>query len=128
MTDAPGPELPEEAVELAHRCFAAARVGDLAALAPYLDAGLPVDLADPQGNTLLMLAAYHGHPDLVRDLARRGADVNRLNDREQSPVAGAVFKGEDAVFEVLVGHGADLDAGHPSARQTAAYFGRELPG
>ena len=49
-----------------------------------------------------MLAAYHGHPDLVKTLLEHGADPNRLNDRGQSPLAGAVFKGEDGVVEVGV--------------------------
>lgn len=47
-----------------------------------------------------MLAAYHGHADLVKLLMEHGADPNRLNDKGQSPVAGAVFKQEDAVIEV----------------------------
>ena len=47
-----------------------------------------------------MLAAYHGHADLVKLLIRHGADPNRLNDKGQSPLAGAVFKKEDAVIEV----------------------------
>lgn len=47
-----------------------------------------------------MLAAYHGHADLVKFLIQHGADPNRLNDRLQSPLAGAVFKKEDDVIEV----------------------------
>jgi ankyrin repeat protein len=73
-----------------------------------------------------MLAAYHGHADVVDGLARHGADVNRLNDRGQSPLAGAVFKGEDEVVRVLLRHGADPDAGSPTARATAEMFGRSL--
>lgn len=96
-------------------------------LLDLVDAGLPADTADPAGNTLLMLAAYHGHADLTAGLAERGADVNRLNARNQSPLAGAVFKGEAAVIRALVEHGADPDAGTPSARATAQMFGRELP-
>lgn len=48
----------------------------------------------------LMLAAYYGHVDLVKLLIQHGADPNRLNDKGQSPLAGAVFKKEDAVIEV----------------------------
>lgn len=48
----------------------------------------------------LMLAAYHGHAELVKFLIEHGADPNRLNDRLQSPLAGAVFKKEDDVIEV----------------------------
>lgn len=49
-----------------------------------------------------MLAAYHGHADLVKLLIEHGADPNRVNDRGQSPLAGAVFKKEDDVIEVCV--------------------------
>lgn len=47
-----------------------------------------------------MLAAYHGHAPLVKLLIQHGADPNCLNDRGQSPLAGAVFKGEAGVVEV----------------------------
>lgn len=49
-----------------------------------------------------MLAAYHGHADLVKLLIQHGADPNRVNDRGQSPLAGAVFKKEDEVIEVRI--------------------------
>jgi ankyrin repeat protein len=96
-------------------------------LLDLVDAGLPVDLADEADNTLLMLAAYHGHAGLTAGLAERGADVNRLNGKGQAPLAGAVFKNETDVIRVLVEHGADPEAGNPSARATAQMFGRELP-
>ena len=73
-----------------------------------------------------MLAAYHGHAAVVAGLAGRGADVDRVNDRGQAPLAGAVFKGEDEVVATLLGLGADPDAGTPSARATAEMFGRTL--
>jgi ankyrin repeat protein len=47
-----------------------------------------------------MLAAYHGHAPLVKLLLQHGANPNSLNDRGQSPLAGAVFKHEDDVVEV----------------------------
>lgn len=123
MSDAPDPAL----VELAHQLLDLAREGALERLVAYVEAGVPVDLTDASGNTLLMLAAYHGHASLVDALAARGADVDALNDRRQSPLAGAVFKAEDAVARVLLRHGADRDAGSPSARETATFFERELP-
>jgi len=57
-------------------------------------------------------------------LVERGADVDVRNKRNQAPVAGALFKGEDEVVRLLIGAGADLDAGTPSARDTAAMFDR----
>ncbi len=115
----------ERLVEIAQACADFARDGDTARIAAYIDRGVPVDLADAQGNTLLMLAAYHGHAETVRALVERGADVDRPNDRGQAPVAGAIFKGEDDVVRVLIDAGADLDAGAPTARDTARMFGRE---
>jgi uncharacterized protein len=123
MDDASGaPD--ERVVELAHQMFDLARAGETEQLRAYVEAGVPVDLTDASGNTLLMLAAYHGHATTVGMLARAGADVDRLNDRGQSPLAGAVFKGEDAVVEELLTAGADPDAGTPTARETARMFGR----
>lgn len=117
-------ELDPRLVELAHRMFDLARQGGTERLSAYVDKGVPVDMTDASGNTLLMLAAYHGHADTVSALVARGADVNRLNDRQQSPLAGAIFKDEEEVVRVLVDAGADLDAGAPSARLTAEMFDR----
>ena len=72
-----------------------------------------------------MLAAYHGHAELVTALARAGADVNLLNDRGQSPLAGAIFKKEDAVVDAPLSAHADPTAGQPSALDSARMFGRD---
>ena len=115
------PDETERVVELAMHF---AREGMTEELAGFVDHGLPADVRDPDGNTPLMLAAYHGHAATVQMLVDRGADVDLRNDRDQSPVAGAVFKGEDEVVRLLVSAGADLDAGTPSARAAAEMFGR----
>jgi ankyrin repeat protein len=122
----PGHEpISEEMVEFASRLFDMARTGATDALRAYVAAGVSPNLSNTQGDTLLMLAAYHGHAATVRALLAGGADPNRCNDRGQSPLAGAVFRGEDEVVRVLVDGGADPAAGHPSALDTARMFGRE---
>lgn len=110
-----------EVVAFAMDC---ARQGETDLLARYLDGGFPVDHPDADGNTVLMLAAYHGHGDAVGLLLDRGADPDRLNARGQSPLAGAIFKGEDDVARRLLAAGADPDIGAPTARATAEMFGR----
>ena len=72
-----------------------------------------------------MLAAYHGHAALVSELAARGAAVDLLNARGQSPLAGAAFKGFTEVAEALLEAGADPDIGEPSGLATARYFERD---
>ena len=101
-----------------------AREGRTGELREFVEHGLPVDTDDADGNTLLMLAAYHGHAETVRMLLDHGADPDARNGRDQSPVAGALFKGADEVVGVLRAAGADLDAGTPTARQAAEMFGR----
>lgn len=117
----PDPELEE----FATRLFDLARSGRTGALCAYVDAGVPVNLRNQKGDTLLMLAAYHGHADTVRALGERGADPDLANDRGQTPLAGAVFKREPGVVRALLEMGADRYAGTPSAVETARTFGDE---
>jgi ankyrin repeat protein len=118
-------QLPPEALDLAARLFDYARAGNIEALTQYVSAGIPPNLTNHAGDTLLMLAAYHNHPETVKMLIEKGADVNSLNDRGQSPLAGAVFKGWDEVIEALWNAGANVDAGHPNARACAEMFRRD---
>ncbi|AJF64104.1 MULTISPECIES: ankyrin repeat domain-containing protein [Streptomyces] len=120
MSETPDPEV----IELASKVFDLARTGDADALAAYLDAGVPANLTNDKGDTLVMLAAYHGHAAAVTALLERGAEADRANDRGQTPLAGAVFKGEDAVVRALLAAGANPEAGTPSALDTARMFGK----
>jgi ankyrin repeat protein len=120
MSEAPDPEV----VELATKIFDLARRGQTEALVAYVDAGVPANLTNDRGDSLVMLAAYHGHADAVRELLARGAEANRVNDRGQTPLAGAVFKGETEVIRTLLEAGADPSEGTPSAVDTARMFGK----
>ena len=115
----------DELVALATKLFDLARRGDTAALAAYVDAGVSANLTNHKGDSLVMLAAYHGHADTVRALLARGADPDRANDRGQTPLAGAVFKGEADVVSALLDGGADPAAGTPSAVDAARMFERD---
>ncbi|MDR3081999.1 MAG: ankyrin repeat domain-containing protein [Streptomyces sp.] len=117
--------LDPEVVELATKIFDLARRGETRTLVAYVDAGVPANLTNDRGDSLVMLAAYHGHADAVRALLERGAEVDRVNDRGQTPLAGAVFKGETAVIRALLDGGADPAAGTPSAVDTARMFGKK---
>jgi ankyrin repeat protein len=118
-----GPD--QETLALAHALFDAAREGNTALLAGYLSAGVPATMTNAAGDSLLMLAAYHGHADTVRLILSHGGDADSANDRGQTPLAGAVFKGYPDVVQVLVDAGADPDAGTPSARAAAHMFQRQ---
>ena len=112
-------------LELAGRVFDLARGGYTDELVAYVDAGVPVNLTNDKGDTLLLLAAYHQQPAAVAALLERGADHSRVNDRGQTALAAAVFRQSTAAVQSLLAAGADPDAGEPSARATAAFF--DLP-
>ncbi|MFD1504777.1 ankyrin repeat domain-containing protein [Georgenia yuyongxinii] len=116
----PGPD--DAALEFAHRLFDHAREGGTAELVSAVDAGVPVNLTDAKGDTLLILAAYRQQAATVQALLARGADVERLNDRGQNALTCAVFKQDPEIAKLLLDAGADPDAGSPSARATAQFF------
>jgi ankyrin repeat protein len=111
-----------DVVELAGRIFDLARSGSTQELAAYVDAGVPVNLTNDKGDTLLILATYHGHPETVGALLARGADHARVNDRGQTALAAAVFRQSADSVARLLAAGADPEAGGPSARATATFF------
>nr|WP_306901567.1 ankyrin repeat domain-containing protein [Arthrobacter sp. B1I2] len=114
----------DDTLALAQTLFQAAREGSDALLGAYLDAGVPATLTNAAGDSLLMLAAYHGHAGTVQLLLQHGADANTANHRGQTPLAGAAFKGYTDVARVLLDSGADPDAGAPTARAAAQMFAR----
>jgi ankyrin repeat protein len=111
-----------DVLDFAHRMFDLARAGATDELAANVDAGVPVNLTNDKGDTLLMLAAYHDHPPTVAALLARGADTGRANDRGQTALAAAVFRRSAESVRALLDAGADPAAGGPSALETARFF------
>jgi len=130
QTSSPGAapaELDDDTLAFARRVFGHARAGTTEALAPLLAQGLPPNLRNERGDSLLMLACYHGHLDSARLLLEHGADPEMLNDAGQTPLAAAAFKGDAAVVELLLAHGAGVDHAGPNGRTAlmiAAMFNR----
>ena len=118
-------ELDAETIAFAHRMFDLARTGSAEQLAAQIGAGLPVNLTNDKGDTLLILAAYHNHPGTVAALLEHGADVARVNDRGQTALAAAVFRKNAETVSLLLAAGADPAGGTPSAADTATFF--DLP-
>ena len=115
-------DLDDDELRFLHSVLDSAREGDAAELARLVDGGVPVNLTNQAGDSLLILAAYHDHPDSVRTLVERGADVARVNDRGQTALGAAVFRRNRTSVELLLAAGADPDQGPRSAREIAQYF------
>ena len=92
--------LPDAAADLA-------RNGDAVGLAAMIKDGLAVDAQDAKGNTLLMLASYHGKAETVAMLLKARATVDLRNDKGQTPLGGVAFKGYAEIATLLLDAGAD---------------------
>ncbi|AZV26152.1 hypothetical protein CT157_09075 [Pseudomonas syringae] len=127
MSDQSRQMTPEEAAEFTEQVFNKAREGDAVMLDRLITAGLPVNLTNSKGDTLLMLASYYGHVDAVQVLLKHNADPEQRNGNGQSPIAGAAFKGDLAVVKALVAGGAQIEGASFDGRTAlmmAAMFNR----
>ena len=89
-----------------------AREGNTQELKKMLDYGMSVDLCTHKSDTLIMLASYRGHLETVNMLIVKGADVNKMNARGQTPLDGVCFKGNLEMVKLLVKNGANIQ-GNP---------------
>ena len=102
--------------------FDLARDGRTGPLGEMLDAGVPLDLVNARGDSLLIVAAYAQHRDTVQELLRRGADTSVVNGMGQTALACAVFRNNEAILLDLLTAGADPDLGSHSGIQIADQF------
>jgi uncharacterized protein len=117
--------LDDDTTGFAHRMFDLARFGDTPELIANVTAGRPPDLANHRSDTLLILAAYHDHPETVAALLAHGADPNHVNRRGQTALSAAVFQQNPITVQTLLEAGAAPDRGAPSALAVADHF--QLP-
>ena len=119
---------PEEIEVLIDAASDAVRREDSDSLMSILGVEFDVDTPNNRGDTLLMLAAYHGNAEACRILLLNGADPNRKNKDGQPILLGAAYKGFADVARLLLENGADLNATDnkgQTARAFATMFARE---
>ncbi|MDO5618699.1 ankyrin repeat domain-containing protein [Kocuria sp.] len=118
------PELTPAELELLQSMFDAAREGRTEYLASAVEQGVPVNLTNGKGDTLLNLAAYHEHPQTVAMLLEHGADTERVSDMGFTALICAVFRGNQSITRMLLEAGARQDTGYQHAQDVAREFGR----
>lgn len=92
----------------------AIRTGQLNEVCRLLDAGTPVEMDDGHGDSGLPMgiACFMGHVDIVRELAKRGAKVNLVdNDLATSPLSMAIRGSRTEVVRTLIELGAKVPVG-----------------
>jgi hypothetical protein len=113
--------------EFQHLSVERALRGETDALADMMRQGLPVNLRDRRGNSLLLLSSYHGHLETAPMLFKSGADVDLRNAKGQTPLVGVAFNGHLKLVELLLWHGADIhsdNGGGITPIMFASMFGR----
>lgn len=101
--------------------------GNLELMRLFLARGADINQRNNNGESALALAAWQGKKAAVEWLLAHGASIN-VPDKYWSPLHYAVFGGHDAVAELLLERGANLDARSPngsSVLMMAVYEGRE---
>lgn len=66
--------------------FSYARHGRVEEIEKLLGKGLPVDVRDTYGNTLLIIACQNGNKRVAKAVLRRGANINARNHKGNTPL------------------------------------------
>mmetsp|Transcript_54935 Transcript_54935/g.101676 ORF Transcript_54935/g.101676 Transcript_54935/m.101676 type:complete len:317 (-) Transcript_54935:215-1165(-) len=109
MTLAPGSQAARQALaggpkdrspQSAEKLIAAAKSGDIATVRECLASNVDPD-ASSKGVTALYVAAEQGKLDVVEELLKNGADVNKGGKDGQTPLQAAFLRGHRDVLKVL---------------------------
>jgi len=85
-----------------------------------------VHARDGDENTPLHYAAYGGHAHVIKELLRRGADVDARNEYGYTPLMLAAYNGHLAAALALLAHGADPKARSGYDNGNALYYAKGL--
>jgi ankyrin repeat protein len=103
--------------------FDLARTGRTAELREMIESGVPIDVSNARGDTLLIVAAYAQQPEAVSALLALGAPKDAVNQMGQTAISCVVFRNDPAILDLLLEAGADPDAGAHTALAIAQQFG-----
>ena len=81
--------------------FEAARCGDTDTVKAYLDSGIPVDLTDEDGRTILHCAAGEGQIKVVELLIERGCRIDLVDNNGWTPSICAIAHGCMETLQLL---------------------------
>ncbi|HZK58698.1 MAG TPA: ankyrin repeat domain-containing protein [Cryobacterium sp.] len=112
----------EPSAQVVEGVFGLAREGRTGPVGEMIDAGVPIDIRNARGDTLLIVAAYQQHRETVAELLRRGADTSAVNAMGQTAISCAVFRNNEEILRELLEAGADPRLGTHTGVQIADQF------
>ncbi len=89
----------------------AIRIDDEKTIAELLRRGVDVDTVSPQGETLMMLAAREGKPNVVRTILAARPRLHIRNPLGESALMLATILGHTEIAKLLIDAGAPVDQG-----------------
>ncbi|MCP5002704.1 MAG: hypothetical protein GY941_01940, partial [Planctomycetes bacterium] len=106
----------------------AMRGGDASNAFDWMDKGGDVNAKSTGGMTLLMVAAWNGHTDIIHSLISKGADVNAKNGKGETALMLSSLYGLENVVKSLLDNNAEVNAKNVSGdtallRATLAGYG-----
>ncbi len=99
----------ERYVQLQMMALDFAREGNTQELELMIKHGMSVNLCTHKDDSLLMLATYNANLETSKMLLEFDADINKINQRGQTPLEGVCFKGNFEMVKLLVENGAIMD-------------------
>ena len=110
---------PPETALLPDAVFEAARRGEQKKVIKWLRKGSVDARRADTGDTLLHAAVVHRHPDLMRELVKKGATIDAQNTDGGTPLIMASQLGARHEAELLLQHSADVNLQTPADGATA---------
>ena len=86
--------------------ISAVKTGNTESVVDLLDGGVPVNIKDDEGLSLLHLAAQGDHVTTMRHLIKRGCNVDSVDDRGATPLHLAAAMGQTKSVIELIRSGA----------------------
>ncbi|PAA71750.1 hypothetical protein BOX15_Mlig002250g2 [Macrostomum lignano] len=97
----------------------AAASGDRRRCLSFMDGGGDPSARGKKSLTALHLAAHEGHTDVIRELLRRGAEIDATDEDGDTPLISAVINKKQEPVELLIEKGANVahinNKGHTAA-------------
>ncbi len=118
----PAPVAKQPSADLNARVFDFVRQGQTEAVAAYFAEGHTPNITNERGDSLLILAAYYCHADLVKLLLQQpNIEVDFQNGMGFTALTGATFRGDVGIMQQLITAGSNINHCNLSG-QTALMF------
>ncbi len=100
----------------------AVKSGDLPQVTNLISQGVDVNQADANGDSPMIMAAYEGHDEILKELLEAGADVSALDPgMKATALHAAAYAGRTGAARLLIAHKIEINRQGPYNGYTALH-------